>query len=223
MPATSPACAHANVAQSWSWVRRRRRSKATTGPSRSCDFAAPPGADRRSRLPATQIVDMRQELGEGNRSMFSRALQPGPAAGVHGGHQAIIFINRRGYAGFILCRQCGYVVKCRSCSVSLTSHLNGTRSGRRRQAEPVPADLPLLRQDHPSAATCPVCGSSRIGRFGAGTQQVEELFNQEFAPASAAHGPGHDGRPDLPCPAAGPVRQGSGRCADRYPDDRQRP
>jgi primosomal protein N' (replication factor Y) (superfamily II helicase) len=144
-----------------------------------------------ARLPATEIVDMRRELGSGNRSIFSRKLSQAMREAFAAGHQAMILINRRGYAGFILCRNCGHVVKCRSCSVSLTSHLNPHHH---------PDDGGPARPDERGAnllichycgrvtrqpTTCPVCGSSRIGRFGAGTQQVEEQFNIEFAPYKA--------------------------------------
>lgn len=132
-------------------------------------------------LPATYIVDMKQELAEGNRSIFSRRLRQALNSAFASGHQAIIFLNRRGYAGFMLCRQCGHVVKCRSCSVSLTSHLNP----RARPDDPGGGSQLVChycgRISRPPTV-CPVCGSERIGRFGAGTQQVEELFNQEFAP-----------------------------------------
>ena len=143
-------------------------------------------------LPQTEIVDMRRELGSGNRSIFSQSLRRAMNEAFAAGHQAMILINRRGYAGFILCRNCGHVVKCRSCSVSLTSHLNWHYSAGGSGREPGPDDPAanllichycgrVSRQ--PTA--CPVCGSTRIGRFGAGTQQVEELFNQEFAPLRA--------------------------------------
>ncbi|MEA4888425.1 MAG: primosomal protein N' [Clostridiaceae bacterium] len=135
-------------------------------------------------LPQTTIVDMKQELIAGNRSIFSRGLRQALTRAFDAGHQAIIFLNRRGYAGFLLCRQCGHVVKCRSCSVSLTSHQNP-------HARPDDPDGGIRMICHYCGRitrpprTCPVCGSERIGRFGAGTQQVEELFNQEFAPYRA--------------------------------------
>ncbi len=140
-------------------------------------------------LPATTIVDMRQELKNGNRSIFSQALRQALNEAFAKGHQAIIFINRRGYAGFVLCRQCGHVVKCRSCSVSLTSHINWHHGLEPASENQDPAANLLVchycgkvtRQPR----TCPACGSSRIGRFGVGTQQVEEAFNREFAPDRA--------------------------------------
>ena len=134
-------------------------------------------------LPSAEIVDMRSELGSGNRSIFSRKLSHAMREAFQSGHQAMILINRRGYAGFILCRNCGHVVKCRSCSVSLTSHVNP------HHIQDGSAQHLLIchycgKVTRPPS-TCPACGSSRIGRFGAGTQQVEEQFNQEFAPGKA--------------------------------------
>lgn len=135
-----------------------------------------------SRLPQTKIVDMRQEMRDGNRSIFSRDLHVALRRAIAAGNQAMLFINRRGMAGFMLCRQCGHVIKCRTCSVSLTSHV--------RPGSPIGQEQYQLvchycgKITHPPT-TCPVCGSDRIGRFGAGTQQVEKLFREEFAPATA--------------------------------------
>lgn len=137
----------------------------------------------RHGLAKTEIVDMRRELGQGNRDIFSRKLTDELKNAFAAGEQAIIFINRRGYAGFVLCRKCGHVVKCDNCSVSLTSHYNvhaPAESGSREQ---------LIchycgKVSYPPHV-CPVCGSRMIGRFGAGTQQVEEHFNEIFAPYKA--------------------------------------
>lgn len=136
-----------------------------------------------SSLPWTQVVDMRQELRNGNRSIFSRSLHQALDQAFARGRQAILFINRRGFAGFMLCRNCGQVVKCKTCSVSLTSHLNSSAPAGSA------AETQLIchycgRISRPPK-TCPSCGSDRISRFGAGTQQVEQLFNSEFAPARA--------------------------------------
>lgn len=136
-----------------------------------------------SGLAHTQIVDMRQELADGNRSIFSRKLQEELRTAFSRGQQAMILINRRGFSGFVLCRNCGEIIRCPSCSVSMTVHT---------QASP---DRPDARSNRlichycgrikPLPEHCPVCGSQHIGRFGAGTQQVEAAFNQLFAPARA--------------------------------------
>lgn len=136
-----------------------------------------------SGLPWTQIVDMRQELRDGNRSIFSRALRQSLQTAFASGRQAMLFINRRGFAGFMLCRDCGQVVKCKSCSVSLTTHLNSAATAG-SSAETMLICHYCGKISKPPR-TCPHCGSERIGRFGAGTQQVEQLFQTEFAPARA--------------------------------------
>ncbi len=136
-----------------------------------------------AELATAEIVDMREELASGNRSVFSRKLAGAMRSAFAAGHQAMILINRRGYAGFVLCRACGLVVKCRSCSVSLTSHINAHAP----PGQPA-ANLMICHycgRVSKQPALCPVCGSKRIGRFGAGTQQVEEQFNLEFAPRRA--------------------------------------
>jgi primosomal protein N' (replication factor Y) len=133
-------------------------------------------------LARTSIVDMRRELAEGNRSMFSRELRQALQQCLSDGRQAIIFLNRRGYAGFVLCRRCGHVVACKACSVSMTTHLDPHAIAPDRAVHLV---CHYCGRISPAPATCPACGSSQIGRFGAGTQQIEEVFNREFAPYRA--------------------------------------
>lgn len=115
-----------------------------------------------ARLPDTRIVDMREELRAGCRSILSRTLQDSLRRCLQQGNQAILFLNRRGYAGFVSCRSCGHVLKCPHCDVSLTIHSGGQMichycGYRTRQA-----------------AVCPSCGSPYIGGFRAGTQKVEQ-------------------------------------------------
>ncbi|MGG6310075.1 primosomal protein N' [Paenibacillus macerans] len=115
-----------------------------------------------SRLPGVQIVDMREELKEGNRSMFSRGLHQGIAARLERGEQTVLFLNRRGYSTFVMCRTCGYVAGCPDCDISLTYHQksNNLRCHYCGYAEAAPA-------------VCPECGSEHIRYFGTGTQRVE--------------------------------------------------
>ena len=122
-------------------------------------------------LPKVDIVDLRQELKEGNRSIFSRKLQELLADRLSKGQQSILFINRRGYAGFISCRACGYVVKCPHCDVSLSDHNSGT--------------LVCHYCGHTEAKPqkCPSCGSKYIMGFRAGTQQIEEKLKEMFPKA----------------------------------------
>lgn len=122
-------------------------------------------------LARVKITDMREELRKGNRSMLGEELRRGLRACLDRGEQAMLFLNRRGYAGFVSCRTCGYVVKCPHCDVSMTIHKHGR--------------LVCHYCGHETAAVhnCPSCGSSYIGGFRAGTQQVEELLLREFPEA----------------------------------------
>jgi primosomal protein N' (replication factor Y) len=120
-------------------------------------------------LPTTQIVDMRQELKEGNRSIFSRRLQAALQKTLEQGLQAILFLNRRGTATYVFCRDCGQALKCPHCDIPLTYHgpqqaLICHRCGYRRK-------MP---------ATCPDCGSQRIRQYGTGTAKVEAEIKALF-------------------------------------------
>ncbi|MHB8963342.1 MAG: replication restart helicase PriA [Saccharofermentanales bacterium] len=122
-----------------------------------------------SGLPAVTVVDMREELASGNRSIFSRELRQRMTEALGEGSKVMLFLNRRGHSGFFLCRDCGHVPKCLSCSVSLTYHsvhkiLVCHYCGKIYR-------IPKI---------CPVCRSPRIGGFGAGTQQIEEICMNEF-------------------------------------------
>ena len=114
-----------------------------------------------ARLADTQICDMRQELREGNRSIFSRSLAQALSECVQREQQAILFLNRRGSAPFVQCRDCGYVVTCSRCSVSLTYHSASAR-------------LLCHRCNRRSRMPrhCRQCGGGRIRQLGAGTQRV---------------------------------------------------
>lgn len=126
-----------------------------------------------AKMPPVEIVDMRDELRGGNKSIFSNLLQEKIATALAQKQQAILFINRRGAATFIMCRDCGYVPTCQRCQVSLTYHFT-------------PGSMLLChhcgyRADMP--ALCPACGSARIRYFGTGTQKVEAELKRLF-PAS---------------------------------------
>ncbi|NLM46984.1 MAG: primosomal protein N' [Firmicutes bacterium] len=123
-------------------------------------------------LPPVEIVDMREELKSGNKSIFSRTLQAALRDTLAAGRQAIIFLNRRGYATFVLCRTCGHVMRCPACNVSLKFHSTS-------------AMLCCHYCDHqePYPAVCPACGSRYIRHFGAGTQKVEEELRRHFPAA----------------------------------------
>ena len=121
-----------------------------------------------AELPEVYPVDMREELRKGNRTVLSGALQKALARRLEAGEQTMLFLNRRGYAGFISCRSCGHVVKCPHCDVSLTYHSSGRLICHYCGFEREPA------------AHCPECGSPYIGGFRAGTQQVEQVVKKMF-------------------------------------------
>lgn len=121
-----------------------------------------------SILPEVRIVDLREEFRMKNRGILSGELRQAMTRCLAAGEQMMLFINRRGYAGFVSCRSCGYVMKCRHCDVSLTAHHNGLLKCHYCGAE---ARLPQR---------CPSCGSPYIAAFGAGTQKVEDFVKAEF-------------------------------------------
>jgi len=118
--------------------------------------------------PTVWIVDLRDELKKKNKSIFSAKLKDLINDRLSRQEQIMLFLNRRGYAGFVSCRSCGYVVKCPHCDVSLTAHNN---------------KLLLCHYCGYSISQpdiCPECGSKYIAAFGTGTQKVEELVKKEF-------------------------------------------
>ncbi len=121
-----------------------------------------------SMLPAVHTIDLREELKQGNRSMFSRKLKELMQNRLSKGEQTILFLNRRGYAGFISCRSCGHVMKCPHCDVSLSEHRNGMLT------------CHYCGYQERKPAKCPSCGSPYLMGFKAGTEQVEEAIHREF-------------------------------------------
>ncbi|MCI8418679.1 MAG: primosomal protein N' [Lachnospiraceae bacterium] len=122
-------------------------------------------------LPQVEVVDLRQELREGNRSMFSGLLRQRMRERLERGEQMMLFLNRRGFAGFVSCRTCGHVIKCPHCDVSLSLHRGGVLR------------CHYCGYEKPAVSQCPSCGSGYIGAFRAGTQQVEEAVRREFSGA----------------------------------------
>ncbi|MBI2164823.1 MAG: primosomal protein N' [Chloroflexi bacterium] len=118
---------------------------------------------------SVQVVDMRQELREGNRSVFSRDLKAALDQALGKGEQAILFLNRRGAAPLVQCRECGQSMRCRRCDMTLTYHAIG------------PALVcHLCGRRSPVPATCPTCGSARIRYLGLGTQKLVEEVGRAF-------------------------------------------
>ena len=126
-------------------------------------------------MPEVTVVDMRRELESGNRSVLSRELAAELGACLHGGQQAMLLINRRGYHSFVSCRSCGYVVKCPQCDVSMTCHIG--EDGRQRETR---LRCHYCGNSLPVPEKCPSCGSPYIRYFGAGTQKVEEEVQRLF-------------------------------------------
>ncbi|WP_316274681.1 primosomal protein N' [Bacillus halotolerans] len=114
-------------------------------------------------MPEVSLVDMREELRNGNRSMFSIELMEKLEETIAKGEQAVLFLNKRGYSSFVMCRDCGYVPQCPHCDISMTYH----RSGQRMKCH-------YCGHEEPVPHTCPECGSDHIRFFGTGTQRVEE-------------------------------------------------
>ncbi|WP_309121355.1 primosomal protein N' [Paenibacillus sp.] len=120
-------------------------------------------------LPAVEIVDMRQELRDGNRSMFSAKLREALEARLERGEQSVLLLNRRGYSTFVMCRSCGFTAQCPHCDITLTYH----RSGRHSRCH-------YCGYTEREATSCPSCESEHIRHFGAGTQRVEEELAKLF-------------------------------------------
>lgn len=140
-------------------------------------------AVRGAVLPNVHVADMRAELEKGNRTIFSDRLHELISDRLKRGEQTMLFLNRRGYAGFVSCRTCGRVIKCPHCDVSLTAHNNwyfDRRTGRREGA--------LLSCHYCGYKTymprvCPECGSKYIAAFGVGTQKLESMTRESFPDA----------------------------------------
>ena len=123
---------------------------------------------RMQQLAEVYTVDLRQELREGNRSILSRKLQELMEDRLKKKEQIMLFLNRRGYSGFISCRECGHVIKCPHCSVSLSVHRDGTMR------------CHYCGYTCAKVTACPECGSRHIGEFRAGTQQIEDIVKERF-------------------------------------------
>jgi primosomal protein N' (replication factor Y) len=123
-------------------------------------------------LPPVEIVDMRAELQAGNRSIFSRTLQESLEDVFTHGQQAILFLNRRGTATYVFCRDCGYSLECPRCDIPLTYHLHGERRGQ----------LICHRCGYKRLMPkkCPDCGGTRIKHYGTGTERVETEIHNLF-------------------------------------------
>lgn len=122
-----------------------------------------------TEMPQSEIIDMRQELKDGNRSILSRRLCEEMKAELEAGRQVMLFLNRRGYSTFVSCRECGFVAKCPTCGLSLTYHRgDGTLS------------CHYCGHSEIAPKTCPECGSKYVRYFGSGTEKVEDYVRELF-------------------------------------------
>ena len=134
-----------------------------------------PASDKRAAvaqyapLPPVHVVDMRHELRAGNRSIFSRLLTSQLAQVLQRGEQAILFLNRRGQATYVFCRDCGHVLQCPKCSIAYTFH-----------AAPERLLCHHCNAQRAAPAACPQCKSARIRHFGLGTEAVESGLQAAF-------------------------------------------
>lgn len=126
---------------------------------------------KNATMPTVHIIDLKEEMKAKNRSMFSRELATEIEQRLERKEQIMLFLNRRGYSGFVSCRSCGKAIRCPHCDVSLTAHYDG-----------------ILRCHYcgysiPMPKSCPECGSPYIATFGTGTQKVEEAVKKQFPSA----------------------------------------
>ena len=121
-----------------------------------------------AKLPQVQVVDLREELKQGNRSIFSISLQKAMEEALAKGEQIMLFMNRRGYESFVSCRSCGKVVKCPHCDVSLTKHKNNKLI------------CHYCGHEERNPSLCPFCSSKFIAGFHTGTEKIEEEVKKMF-------------------------------------------
>lgn len=125
-----------------------------------------------SSLPEVSVVDLKQELANGNRSMLSMDLYASIEKNIKEKRQTILFLNRRGYSTFIMCRNCGYTVKCKNCNISLTYHSYEKK-----------LKCHYCGYEENLVTVCPECHSDKIRYFGTGTQKLEQEINKQFPEA----------------------------------------
>lgn len=124
-------------------------------------------------LPETKIIDMREELVAGNKTIFSKALYDEIKENLRKKEQTILFLNRRGYSTFVSCRKCGFVAKCRNCNIALTYHMDSNS-----------LECHYCGAKFKNPAVCPVCHEKYIKYFGIGTQKIENAVKNIFPEAS---------------------------------------
>ena len=124
-------------------------------------------------LPNVEIIDLKEELANGNRSMLSRRLYSAIENNLKNKKQTILFLNRRGYSTFVMCRDCGYTIKCNKCNVTMTYHSEQNR-----------LKCHYCGYERKNVIVCPDCNSKNIRYFGTGTEKLEAEINKIFPSAS---------------------------------------
>ncbi len=127
----------------------------------------------KASLPEVEIVDLRNELASGNKTMISTKLYNAIAENLQNKKQTILFLNRRGFSTFIMCRDCGYTAKCKNCNITLTYHLKQNK-----------LKCHYCGYETNALTVCPECKSTNIRYFGTGTQKLEEQVKKLFPEAS---------------------------------------
>lgn len=126
-----------------------------------------------SNLPDVEIVDLRQELANGNHSILSERLREEIEKNLENKKQTILFLNRRGFSTFVMCRDCGYTMKCKRCNISLTYHSKEDK-----------LKCHYCGYEINNVKVCPKCKSKNIKHFGSGTQKLEELIHKTYPQAT---------------------------------------
>ena len=124
-------------------------------------------------LPDIEIIDLREELAKGNKSMISTRLYGEIQKNLNAKKQTILYLNRRGFSTFVMCRNCGYTLKCKNCNINLTYHSNTNK-----------LKCHYCGYEEKLVTKCPSCGSEQIRYFGTGTQKLEYEINKLFPNAS---------------------------------------
>ena len=125
-----------------------------------------------AELPNIEIIDLREELANGNKSMISTKLYTEIEENLRNKKQTILYLNRRGFSTFVMCRNCGYTVKCKNCNINLTYHSNNNK-----------LKCHYCGYEEKLVTKCPECGSNQIRYFGTGTQKLEYEINKLFPTA----------------------------------------